>query len=145
MDVDMRCHDALQVESDIKPFKGLLLGLFFISAGMEISFSAFYQNMPMIIGSLFALIAGKTAMMFAAGIPFGLSKLSAVRSGMYIAPGGEFAFVVLGEAAQQGLLASSEMRAIFFMVVLSMALTPYLAVRLSSHPARTCVDTDVVY
>ena len=57
MDADMRCHDALQVESDIKPFKGLLLGLFFISAGMEISFSAFYQNIPMIIGSLFALIA----------------------------------------------------------------------------------------
>jgi Kef-type K+ transport system membrane component KefB len=119
---------VLQVESDIKPFKGLLLGLFFISAGMEISFSAFYQNMPMIIGSLFALIAGKTALMFASGIPFGLSKLSAVRSGMYIAPGGEFAFVVLGEAAQRGLLGSNEMRAIFFMVVLSMAITPYLAV-----------------
>jgi Kef-type K+ transport system membrane component KefB len=122
------CTAALQVESDIKPFKGLLLGLFFISAGMEISLSAFYSNMPMIIGSLFALIVGKTALMFAAGIPFGLSELSAVRSGMYIAPGGEFAFVVLGEAALQGLLASDEMRAIFFMVVLSMALTPYLAV-----------------
>lgn len=106
---------------------------------MEISFSAFYNNMPMIIGSLFALIAGKTALMFAAGIPFGLSKLSAARSGMYIAPGGEFAFVVLGEAAQRGLLASNEMRAIFFMVVLSMAITPYLAVRPSCTPACTSV------
>ena len=74
-------------------------------------------------------------MMFAAGIPFGLSKLSAARSGMYIAPGGEFAFVVLGEAARLGLLESTEMRAIFFMVVLSMALTPYLAVRLFITPA----------
>lgn len=128
------------MESDIKPFKGLLLGLFFISAGMEISFSAFYQNMPMIIGSLFALLAGKTALMFVAGTPFGLSKLSAVRSGMYIAPGGEFAFVVLGEAAQHGLLASNEMRAIFFMVVLSMAVTPYLAVCTSANPlACLCV------
>lgn len=124
---------GVQVESDIKPFKGLLLGLFFINAGMEVSFSTFYHNMPMIIGSLFALIVGKTALMFAAGIPFGLSKLSAVRSGMYIAPGGEFAFVVLGEAASRGLLPSTEMRAIFFMVVLSMALTPYLAVCSSSH------------
>lgn len=130
----LRFSDDPQVESDIKPFKGLLLGLFFISAGMEISFSSFYHNAPMIIGSLFALIAGKTAMMFAAGIPFGLSKLSAARSGMYIAPGGEFAFVVLGEAARLGLLESTEMRAIFFMVVLSMALTPYLAVRLFITP-----------
>ena len=138
----------LQVESDIAPFKGLLLGLFFISAGMEVSFATFFANVPLIIGSLVALIAGKTALMFAAGLPFGLSKVSALRSGLYIAPGGEFAFVVLAEAVQAGLLPAGDMRAIFFMVVLSMAITPYLAVRRppplppdthSSHACSQCM------
>lgn len=127
------------MESDIAPFKGLLLGLFFISAGMEVSFATFFSNVPLIVGSLVALIAGKTALMFVAGLPFGLSKVSAGRSGLYIAPGGEFAFVVLAEAVQAGLLPAGDMRAIFFMVVLSMAITPYLAVRaLPALPSNAC-------
>eukprot|EP00892_Ulva_mutabilis_P009068 jgi/Ulvmu1/6533/UM003_0166.1 len=133
---------VLQVESDIAPFKGLLLGLFFISAGMEVSFATFFANAPLIIGSLAALIAGKTALMFAAGLPFGLSKVSALRSGLYIAPGGEFAFVVLAEAVQAGLLPAGDMRAIFFMVVLSMAITPYLA-QLGGHIGKIFEKKDV--
>lgn len=120
---------VLQVESDIAPYKGLLMGLFFISVGMEISFGVFLQNWPRVLGSLFALLVGKVAIMALVGRPFGLSKLSAARSGLYLAPGGEFAFVVLNEAVSGGLLPAADIPVIFFVVVVSMAVTPYLAVR----------------
>jgi Kef-type K+ transport system membrane component KefB len=105
------------------------MGLFFISVGMEISFGVFFRNWPLVLGSLLALLVGKVAIMALAGRPFGLSKLSAIRSGLYLAPGGEFAFVVLNEAVSAGLLPAADIPVIFFMVVVSMAMTPYLAVR----------------
>jgi Kef-type K+ transport system membrane component KefB len=123
------CVAAVQVESDIKPFKGLLMGLFFMSVGMDMQFSVFFANWISVMASLAALIVGKLAVMMAISRPVGVSTLSAIRSGLYLAPGGEFAFVVFGEAVQKGLLTSTEVAPIVFMVVLSMAITPYLGVR----------------
>lgn len=128
----------MQVESDIAPFKGLLMGLFFISVGMEISVGVLIQHAPVIFGSLLAMLVGKTAIMAAIGPLFGVSRLSAVRSGLYLAPGGEFAFVVLNEAVGVGLMPASHIPILFIMVVLSMALTPYLAVR-PLVPCNSCL------
>ncbi|XP_055817326.1 K(+) efflux antiporter 2, chloroplastic [Solanum dulcamara] len=118
---------SLQVESDIAPYRGLLLGLFFMTVGMSIDPKLLLSNFPVIMGSLGLLLGGKTILVALVGKLFGISIISAIRVGLLLAPGGEFAFVAFGEAVNQGIM-SSELSSLLFLVVgISMALTPYLA------------------
>jgi len=118
---------ALQVESDIAPYKGLLLGLFFMSVGMEISGQLFLAKWKEVIAGIVVLIAGKLAVMAAIGPMFGLSKLASLRAGLLLAPGGEFAFVAFGVAVGHNVLPANTTAILYLVVALSMALTPYLA------------------
>ncbi|CAG9467628.1 unnamed protein product [Pedinophyceae sp. YPF-701] len=118
---------SLQVESDIAPYRGLLLGLFFMTVGMEISPTLLIAQWQTILLAITALIVGKVAIMAAVGPIFGLKPLTSARAGLFLAPGGEFAFVALGDAVSRGLLAPAVCNQLFLVVALSMALTPYLA------------------
>ncbi|KAK4476570.1 hypothetical protein RD792_015727 [Penstemon davidsonii] len=112
---------SLQVESDIAPYRGLLLGLFFMTVGMSIDPKLLVSNFPVITGALGLLIVGKTVLVALVGRLFGISLVSAIRVGLLLAPGGEFAFVAFGEAVNQ-------LSSLLFLVVgLSMAITPWLA------------------
>ncbi|KAK7274515.1 hypothetical protein RIF29_15607 [Crotalaria pallida] len=118
---------SLQVESDIAPYRGLLLGLFFMTVGMSIDPKLFVSNFPVIAGTLGLLLCGKTIMVSLIGKSFGISIISAIRVGLLLAPGGEFAFVAFGEAVTQGIMSPQLSSLLFLVVGLSMALTPYLA------------------
>jgi hypothetical protein len=118
---------ALQVESDIAPYKGLLMGLFFMTVGMQISVGLFCAQWKTILLSIVVLIAGKLAVMVAAGQAFGLSRVAALRAGLLLASGGEFAFVAFGEAVSKGVLPADLTGQLYMVVALSMALVPYLA------------------
>lgn len=118
---------ALQVESDIAPYRGLLLGLFFMTVGMEISPALLVARWNVILMGLVALLAGKVAIMAAVGPMFGLPLLVAVRAGLFVAPGGEFAFVLLGEAVKQNVVPAALVNELFLVVGLSMAVTPWIA------------------
>jgi Kef-type K+ transport system membrane component KefB len=118
---------ALQVESDIAPYRGLLLGLFFMTVGMEISPQLFANQINPILWGIALLLVGKSALMVATGSLFGLSRMAALRSGLYLAPGGEFAFVALGESVSKEIIHFALCQKLFLVVALSMALTPYLA------------------
>ncbi|XP_073125827.1 K(+) efflux antiporter 2, chloroplastic [Henckelia pumila] len=118
---------SLQVESDIAPYRGLLLGLFFMTVGMSIDPKLLVSNFPVIVGSLGILIAGKTILVTLVGRMFGISMVSAIRVGLLLAPGGEFAFVAFGEAVNQGIMSSQLSSLLFLVVGISMALTPWLA------------------
>jgi len=118
---------ALQVESDIAPYRGLLLGLFFMTVGMEISPALLVARWKVILMGLVGLIAGKVAIMAVVGPLFGLPLLVAVRSGLFVAPGGEFAFVLLGEAVKQSVVPAALVNELFLVVGLSMAVTPWIA------------------
>ncbi|KAL3618654.1 K(+) efflux antiporter 2, chloroplastic [Castilleja foliolosa] len=118
---------SLQVESDIAPYRGLLLGLFFMTVGMSIDPKLLLSNFPVITGTLVLLLAGKTLLIALVGRLFGISLVSALRVGLLLAPGGEFAFVAFGEAVNQGIMSSQLSSLLFLVVGLSMALTPYLA------------------
>ncbi|CAI5462660.1 unnamed protein product [Closterium sp. Yama58-4] len=118
---------ALQVESDINPYRGLLLGLFFMTVGMSIDPKLLIARFPLIIASIAALIIGKTALITAMGRSFGLSTVAAVRTGLLLAPGGEFAFVAFGEAVQKGIMPAQLSSLLFLIVGISMAITPWLA------------------
>jgi monovalent cation:proton antiporter-2 (CPA2) family protein len=117
----------LQVESDIAPFRGLLLGLFFMTVGMQIDPGTLFANFGSILGIAVGLLAVKMGVMAVCGPAFGLSMLASLRSGVYVAPGGEFAFVTFGLAASAGLLSMSIVNQINLAVVLTMAATPLLA------------------
>ena len=95
---------VLQVESDIAPYKGLLLGLFFMTVGMQISVGLFLQQWRTIVAAIVILIGGKLGVMCLAGQMFGLSRMAALRAGLLLASGGEFAFVAFGEAVSKGVL-----------------------------------------
>ncbi|KAL8119141.1 K(+) efflux antiporter 2, chloroplastic-like isoform X2 [Apium graveolens] len=118
---------SLQVESDIAPYRGLLLGLFFMTVGMSIDPKLLLSNFPLIMGTLGLLLGGKTILVVLIGRMFGVSTISAIRVGLLLAPGGEFAFVAFGEAVNQGIMSPQLSSLLFLVVGISMALTPWLA------------------
>ena len=118
----------LQVEADIAPFRGLLLGLFFMTVGMTIDPRLLVSSLWEILAIVMCLVLGKLGVIFAIGPIFGVSRLNCFRSGLYIAPGGEFAFVTFAEAMRVGLLNTTLIAKVSLAVSISMAITPYLAI-----------------
>jgi glutathione-regulated potassium-efflux system protein KefB len=120
-----------ELEADIEPFRGLLLGLFFISVGMTLDLGILQERAGLILGLALAVMAVKTAIIAALARLFGSPLKSALPMGLLLSQGGEFGFVLFG-AAERGLLISPSASSTFAAVVtVSMALTPIL-VRLAS-------------
>jgi Kef-type K+ transport system membrane component KefB len=94
---------------------------------MSIDPKLLLSNFPAISVILGLLIIGKTMLVTFIGRVFGISTIAAVRVGLLLAPGGEFAFVAFGEAVNQGLLSPQLSSLLFLVVGISMALTPWLA------------------
>ncbi|CAM6096927.1 unnamed protein product [Calypogeia fissa] len=115
-----------QVEADIRPFRGLLLGLFFVTTGTSIDLQLLYREWPNVLALLAGLIAIKTAIITAIGPSVGLTLPESVRTGLLLSQGGEFAFVVFSLANRLGVLPTELNRLLIIVVVLSMALTPLL-------------------
>lgn len=116
-----------QVEADIKPFRGLLLGLFFITVGFSIDIQLAVANIGIVTSLVTGLLAIKAGVIAAVGVTFGLSTASALRTGLLLAQGGEFAFVIFGLALRVGVLRNELSQLLLLVVALSMALTPALA------------------
>ncbi len=92
-----------QTEIDLEPFKGLLLGLFFMTVGMGLELAVIFAQAGTVLMLLLALISVKLALAIAACRPFAGTRAS-VEAGFLLAPSGEFAFVILGAALAGGLL-----------------------------------------
>ncbi len=117
-----------QIEIDIQPFKGLLLGLFFISVGMGLDF-AIMQAMPYeIFLGVIGLIGIKAIMISSLTVAFGVTASQAVRTGLLLSAGGEFAFVILGGALTGGVLDRDVAQYMLIVAGVSMALTPLLMI-----------------
>jgi len=116
-----------QVEADIKPFRGLLLGLFFTATGGSIDLEVLKEDWFTIAWLLAGLLSTKTAVIATLGRGFGLTSNESIRLGFLLSQGGEFAFVLLSLAAQLKVLPEDLNRVLIIVVVLSMALTPGLA------------------
>ena len=121
------CSPGPQVESDIAPYRGLLLGLFFMTVGMTIDPQLLVARFGPILGCIALLLAGKVALVAALGNAFGLPTVTAARTGMYLGPAGEFAFVTFGLAVSSGLISPALSNELTLVVALSMACTPALA------------------
>jgi len=121
-----------ELEAQIRPFEGLLLGLFFIAVGMSIDITAVRADPWLVMVGVVLLMVAKFGLIFLIGLrPGGLQKREAVMLASVLALGGEFAFVVFGDAQRAGLI-GEELRAhLVAMVGVSMALTPPLYIALS--------------
>ena len=115
-----------ELEAAIEPFKGLLLGLFFISVGASIDFSLLGSAPGLILALLAALIGIKFIILFILGRIFGLRGGQNTMFAFSLAQGGEFAFVLVSFSLQNGVLDAETSAIIFLVVALSMAITPLL-------------------
>ncbi|KAG8368562.1 hypothetical protein BUALT_Bualt15G0058400 [Buddleja alternifolia] len=115
-----------QIEADIRPFRGLLLGLFFVTTGTSIDMQLLIREWPNVFSLLAGLIAIKTLIITALGPRFGLSLQESIRIGLLLSQGGEFGFVVFSLANRLGVLPLELNKLLIIVVVLSMALTPLL-------------------
>jgi CPA2 family monovalent cation:H+ antiporter-2 len=116
-----------QIEADIQPFRGLFLGLFFITVGMHIDLGRIVQDWALILGLALALLGGKAAILFALVRVFGQDNRMSMRVALLLAQGGEFAFVILGLGMQLGVVGGSVGQTLLAVVALSMASTPLFA------------------
>jgi glutathione-regulated potassium-efflux system protein KefB len=141
-----------EMESHIEPFKGLLLGLFFISVGMSMDLSLLLHRPLLVFGLVAALLLLKGTLLWPLGrVLGGLNRSDTLRLVVLLACGGEFAFVLLRQAAEQRLIDAGQRDALVLAITLSMALTPLLVVLAAKllnvrpkKPAREfdTIDTD---
>ncbi|GAB4210850.1 MAG: monovalent cation:proton antiporter-2 (CPA2) family protein [Roseiflexaceae bacterium] len=115
-----------ELESDIDPFKGLLLGLFFIAVGASIDFALIMAQPLLIIGLVLAIIAVKFAVLLALARLFKLGLDQSLLLAFALPQVGEFAFVLFSFANQEGVLGTEITSPLVAAVALSMALTPLL-------------------
>ncbi len=119
-----------ELESQIEPFKGLLLGLFFIAVGMGIDLDRVVAEPAVIAVGVGVLLVVKFSLLMAIGLVARLPLRSALLLGSVLWLGGEFAFVVFNEAQRANLLGGSDHDRLVAIVGLSMALTPLLMIGL---------------
>jgi CPA2 family monovalent cation:H+ antiporter-2 len=115
-----------ELESDIEPIKGLLLGLFFISVGASIDFAQIISRPALIGGLVAALIVVKFLVLLVLGRVFGLGSDQNLLFSFALAQAGEFAFVLFSFATQQGVIGLEVASPLVAVVALTMALTPLL-------------------
>lgn len=115
-----------ELEADIEPFKGLLLGLFFMSVGNAINFTLIVSHLPIIIAMVIILIAAKFMVMFILGWFFQCKIRDNLMISMTLAQGGEFCFVLLAYALQEQILSAVIVKELVAVVALSMLLTPLI-------------------
>jgi glutathione-regulated potassium-efflux system protein KefB len=113
-----------QLEADIEPFRGLLLGLFFLAVGMSIDVGLIIRDWPLVLAAVVVFMAVKTAGIYAAARIFRIDHRDSVRLALLLAQGGEFAFVLYTTAQSLGLIDGNTSALFTAAVIVSMALTP---------------------
>lgn len=124
-----------QIEADIRPFRDVLMGLFFISIGLKLDLMALPENWLPVLLLLLLLIPGKGLLIYALSRLGGYEPGVAMRAGTVLAQGGEFGFAIMALAMASSLLAPGQTQAILAAVILSMAVAPLL-VRHNGHLAK---------
>ena len=140
-----------QVSAEIQPFRGLLLGLFFISVGMSVDVVAALDMAPQILAAALAILLGKSLITILLARAFRLPTGQSVHLGIMLSQGGEFGFVLIGAALSVGILAADGGQLLVLAIVLTMMATPSLAVlgqrlqrridRMAAAPAEAIDDS----
>jgi CPA2 family monovalent cation:H+ antiporter-2 len=130
-----------QVEVDIRPFRDVLLGLFFVTIGMMLDLRVVFAQAHWMLLLLAALLALKASIIFGLSLAFGAGSTVALRTALALAACGEFGFVLLAQADGLGLMSGSVMQPVLAAMLLSMMATPFI-VEHSEHVARGWTRSD---
>ncbi len=115
-----------QIEADIAPFEGLLLAVFFIAVGMSIDPGVLVSEPGALLAIVLGLVLIKAVTLYLLGRWWGLDNVAARRLGLVISQGGEFAFVLFGAGAFEGVIDQRTSSLLTLAVTFSMAATPLL-------------------
>jgi monovalent cation:proton antiporter-2 (CPA2) family protein len=116
-----------ELEADIEPFRGLLLGLFFLSVGMSVDLGVVAANWRALVIAAVVVTAIKTAVIYALSRLFGHDHAASVRAGLLLSQGGEFGFVLYSAAAAAQVMTPDHASLLVALVALSMIMTPFVA------------------
>jgi CPA2 family monovalent cation:H+ antiporter-2 len=118
-----------QVEDYIKPFRDLLLGLFFVTIGMLLDSRELMAHLAAVLSLFALLLAGKFFVIFVLARMFGITKPAALRASLTLAPAGEFGFVLLALSQRDGALPEAAAQVILGATLLSMLAAPLILAR----------------
>jgi len=131
-----------ELEADIEPFRGILLGLFFMAVGLSLDIKVIGENIVLILIAVPLLMVIKALVIYGACRAFGSSHNTSVQIAGLLPQGGEFGFVIFSAAAAAGVFAQSTASLLVAIVTISMALTP-LAALLASRLMRETTDEEM--
>lgn len=114
-----------EIEKEIAPFRGILVGLFFFTVGFEIDLELIASKSGLVASIVLGIVGLKTLIAAAVSLAFGLSKGTAQRVGLILSQGGEFAFVAFRLARSYGILSDDITKLLLTCVSLTMAITPF--------------------
>ena len=129
-----------QLEADIEPFRGLLLGLFFLGVGMSLDLKVVAENWGIIVSGVIALMVVKGLCVYGVARLARSNHADALDRALLMAQGGEFAFVLYSAAANAGVIDATVNANMTAIIVLSMAITPLILIlhrRFGTQPAQT--------
>lgn len=131
-----------QIEADLEPFRGILLGLFFIGVGMSLNLSVVKDNYVLIAVGVLAMMVVKAVGIYGVARVMGSDNAEALDRATLMAQGGEFAFVLYTAAAGAKVIDAADSANLTAIVVLSMALTPLVATLFHKYapPVRPATD-----
>ena len=121
-----------QVEDDIKPFRDVLLGLFFVTIGMRLDLMQVMANWGDVLILVTAIVLGKGLLVAGLSMAFGSARPTAARTALGLAQAGEFGFVLLAQAADLKLLGAEVTQPVLAAMVMSMLIAPVLINRMDS-------------
>ena len=133
-----------QIEADIEPFRGILLGLFFLGVGMALDLSVVARNWPLILSGVFALMVAKALCIYGVARLLKSSHHEALDRATLMAQGGEFAFVLFAAATAAGVIDLEVNANLTAIVVLSMALTPLATLAMRPFTRKQAPSLDGV-
>ena len=133
-----------QLEADIEPFRGLLLGLFFLGVGMALDLNTIATNWVVIAISVPAFMVLKMAVIYGVARAFKTNRSEAIERALLMAQGGEFAFVLYAAATQFGILQSDWNANLAAIIIISMVLTPLMMIVYDRLRTAEAVSTDGV-
>jgi monovalent cation:proton antiporter-2 (CPA2) family protein len=117
-----------QLEADVEPFRGILLGLFFLAVGMALDLSVIADNWRLIVVSVVSLMVLKSTIIYGVARVNKASHVEALERTVLMAQGGEFAFVLYSAALAVGLLNAENAAILNAIIIVSMALTPVMVI-----------------
>jgi CPA2 family monovalent cation:H+ antiporter-2 len=125
-----------EIQVTIDPFKGLMLGLFFVSVGAQLNLPLAFEKPAAVFGAVAAFVGLKTFALYPLARAFGASPATARDVSLALGPGGEFAFVLIGAGLAEGLVDQTSGRIVILAAALSMVAIPFLGRLLARLAAR---------